>query len=448
MLKLANEHCTKRQFGVVSKYLKDLKQKHAEDIDAVNQQPLQRLTFQKNTTILTCNCIGEIQLLSTTLDNFESGSDAFSPKNDSATQTVRKEVQLVLPAKGSSDSDVISDTMKIKIQNKPDSRKENHNEHCANGSAKEHKPAGRLPVPVPKQNATFKRREFGQRTTAHCVKTKSDKKTCSVDALVALANGNIVLADSGNAKIKLFSRSFDLLDEVSVPGNPIDMCVIENSIYFCCSDSRKIFCLTTFGDGISSHVKSYETNGQPIGISKIDNELVVLFSSAVYDSNDCGKVDIEIRSGGELCETIPCCPYSSHFTNYVGRAKKIYSRPKFARSLDVILSEYNRISLYIVSRNTKELYGREWFYTPKNLQKARGLAIDSDNNVYVCGEDSNNVHLVSSLHPSFNRVVVPQIMNPISVCVDEQNQRLLVGCKTEDYVHSFSMTSGGQFKYM
>ena len=440
LLKLANEHCTKRQFGVVSKYLKELNLKVEEDIDAINQLPLERLSFQENATLLTRNCIREVKLLSKWLSDSECGSDAVPTSKNVATQTDREELQVVLPAKESSDIVEKSDTI-TKLRNSTvDSKQNSLCKSGAYGSEKEDTPEGRLPVDLSIQNTAYKYGKFGQKIIIHRVKTKSDNKTCSVDALVALANGNIVLTDSGNAKIKLFTRSFNVLDEVRVPGNPIDMCAIGNDIYFCCSDSKKIFWQAIDGDRISARVQSYETNGQPISISKINNELVILFSDAAYDKNERGKVDLEIRSGSELCETISLRTYPSQFTYHVLKAKKIHSRPNFARSFEIILSEYNRISLYIVSRNRKELHSREWDYTPCNLQKARGIAMDSDNNVYVCGEDSNNVHQVSPLYSSLNRVIVSHVTKPISVCVDEVNKRLLVGCKNDDTVHSFSMT--------
>jgi len=95
-----------------------------------------------------------------------------------------------------------------------------------------------------------------------------------------------------------------------------------------------------------------------------------------------------------------------------------------------------------VNQSANKLSSREWYYKSYSLNvlsKARGMSTDSEGNVYLCGIDSNNVHQVSSKNFLENRVIVTKISEPISVLVDEKNDRLLVGCENDDNVHSYSM---------
>jgi len=547
LIQLADAHCTKRQSAVVLRYFKNLKIQIENDMDTLIQQPLQCLALTKDTSILNCECIGKIELLPKSLDDFESGSDNLTFTMASVAQNKENEtLRSVLPARESSEPALNKSTTIQRQQNKNKEKnkfpgakfvnypakpvtqeacpsgiskpnqashiheaKQSNTAHLvktrsddntcsvdalallANGNIamadssnaktkllrsvlpatessepaltkskevhkrreKKHKnnklsdekyvnePAKPVtqeacPSGISKPNQTSHIHEAKQSKTANLVKTRSDDNTCSVDALVLLANGNIAMADSSNAKIKLFTRTFDLLDEVCISGHPIDLCVIGQYIYFCCSNIRKIFRHACDGSKLSHGAVSFDTKEQPISISKSGSKLVILFSDAAYDDTKAGDVQLEIRAGNTR-ERISW-KNSSFAMNHVPEAKRIHYRSSYSN--DVILAEFNRISVYTISRTSKELCRRVWYYTSGKLQKARGIAMDSNHNVYVCGEGSNNVHRVSSLHYSINRVIVPQIRKPISVCVDEQNKRLLVGCKNDDFVHSFPVT--------
>jgi len=436
LIKLADAHCTKRQSVVVLRYVKNLKMQIVNDIDTLIQQPLQCLALTKDTSILDRECIGKFELLPKSLDDFESGSDDLTFTMASVAQNEDGEaLRSVLPGRKSSEPALKKSTTIQRQHNKDKESNGFPGEMYVNEPAKpvtqEACPSG-----ISKPNKASNIHEAKQSKTTHLVKTRSDDNTCSVDALVLLADGNIAMADSSNAKIKLFTRSFDLLDEVCVSGHPIDLCVIGQYIHFCCSNIRKIFRQVYIGSKFSNDVVSFDTKGQPLSISKKGSELVILYSDAAYDDNNSGDIQLEIRAGN-TCERISW--ENSWFAiNHVPKAKRIHYSS--SHSNDVILAEFNRISVYTISRISKELCRRVWYYTSGKLQKARGIAIDSKHNVYVCGEDSNNVHRVSSLHYSINSVIVPQIRKPISVCVDEQNKRLLVGCKNDDFVHSFPVT--------
>jgi len=154
LLKLANEHCTKSQIGVVSKHLKDMKQKFREDIDSSIQQPLQYQLLKKKATDITHNCIREVQRLSKWVDSIENGSDAIPPTKDFGMQTDKEVLQVVLPAEECSDSVKTREMVKNADQIiKADNKKEVIHEPCTKGPEKEDTSAAPSPVELPKQDS-------------------------------------------------------------------------------------------------------------------------------------------------------------------------------------------------------------------------------------------------------------------------------------------------------
>jgi len=179
----------------------------------------------------------------------------------------------------------------------------------------------------PKSNTPLMSRQFGQHSTLHRIRTSSDQSECTVAAIEVLANGNIIVADTNNSKLKLFTGQFDFLDETSLPGKPVDMCFNQNKVYFCCSYIKKIFWLE-FAEGMFSQAcRSFDTRLQPISVSKFESSVLVLFSSADYDGNEAGVVNIELRKGnGAILSQITYDSSDPHM-QYIEHAKRIHVTP-------------------------------------------------------------------------------------------------------------------------
>jgi len=403
LLEVALKYGTTRQYAVVSKHLHKLNQTISEDIETIMTKPIQRVSLEKDNALLSQESIGEVTYAPFTIKSFvdeDNGSDVLSDKEDK----IRENEASALHA-----SSLTKEVQERKVS-----------------------------MEKPKSNTPLKSRKFVQHSTCHGIRTSSDESECTVAAIEMLANGNIIVADTNNLKVKLFTGQFDFLDERAIPGNPIDMCVSDNQVYLCCSDVKKIFRLEFDGDTFSPEVRFFDTRLQPISVSKIDSNVFVLFSSAAYNGNEAGVVNIEIRKGsGAVVSQITYVSSAEQF-HYVEDAKRIHIMP----SSDFFLAENNRISCYKVNQSVNKLSSREWYYKSyclNILSKARGMSMDSEGNVYVCGMGSYNVHQVSSKNYLENRVIVTKIREPISVLVDEKNDRLLVGCENDDNVHTFSM---------
>ncbi|XP_052806467.1 uncharacterized protein LOC128235704 [Mya arenaria] len=291
--------------------------------------------------------------------------------------------------------------------------------------------------PVGKQRSSkpFSDRESGQKITLFKIKTETDTNTCGICA-VKLTEYGVLVADHRNQKLKLFSRQFDLICEHSLPGQPVDMCFDGTSAYVCYSDLKKVTKHKVTENAILNELE-FPTRLQPISLTVFDSRLMILFvTKENFDSTAADNVHIEIRRGSSIDATMSYNSDDESF-NYVEDAKQI---SVFGES-SVVFSENWQVSCYTVDIQAGKLTDRQWFYKLHDnsiLKKAKGVAKDSEGNIYICGENSNNVHQASSTNHRLNRVIIPRCDRPVCIAVDEQKDRLIIGCRIGDYLQAYS----------
>ncbi|XP_052806921.1 uncharacterized protein LOC128236104 [Mya arenaria] len=280
----------------------------------------------------------------------------------------------------------------------------------------------------------FLERESGQMITLVKIKTATDTKNCSIVG-VNLSRYGILLTDFGNRKLKLFSRKFDLICEQSLQGQPVDMSFDGEYAYVCYSDLKKVTKHLIHNSTIGVPI-GFPTRLQPISLTVFDSRLMILFATKEsFDSTAADDVHIEIRRGNTIAATISYNTDDKKI-KYVKNAKQV----SVVDGLSIVFSENTRVTCYTVDSQESKLQNREWFYKSNKenvLKKAKGFAKDSEGNIYICGEDSNNVHQIST-KCKVNRVVVHNINRPMCVAVDEQKDRLIIGCRDVNYLHVYS----------
>jgi len=465
LLETIKAYGTKQQIAIMARHTKLMNEDVAKDILNFNiRTPLFTLTFTKDSSLQAIKSIGTVQLLSSAEDEAACASDALtyeehtatirdtetvhSNENVSATSTQDNPPLMSLrqatSEKANTETSDVDGKSKAIASAAPTIEKKcrndtKHSLTMSPVSITTIPPQSSLPFGFPKSYTPLIDRCFGQCSMIHSIRTSTDINVCEISSIRLLGNGNIVLADLSNSKVKMFSNMFDYLCEVRLPGQPIDMCIIHDEIYVCCKNMNMIFHLAFNGNTLSSNLRSYATTHQPNSVSEMDSMLLILFGNYRFDNN--GNVNIQIRNGSSVPSSIHSnIAYDSSKCELgcINRAKIIYS----LQSTEVLLAEDDRVSCYNISQDQNKISKRRWYYQPHGtsiLDGALGLTKDSEGNVYVCGCNSNNVHQVSSQNYRVNQVVVPYIESPLSVCVDEENDRLLVGCEADDYVHSYSM---------
>ncbi|KAH3895148.1 hypothetical protein DPMN_019308 [Dreissena polymorpha] len=62
--------------------------------------------------------------------------------------------------------------------------------------------------------------------SVHNVKMPSDSDTCWISAVCALPNGQVLVADCINKRVKLLNQQYRVVSHLDFRGNPLDMCLI------------------------------------------------------------------------------------------------------------------------------------------------------------------------------------------------------------------------------
>ncbi|XP_052217177.1 uncharacterized protein LOC127835029 [Dreissena polymorpha] len=279
----------------------------------------------------------------------------------------------------------------------------------------------------------FMERSVQNPVSKYYVKSPNDVFHCCITAIQIVADGKVLLADRWNRKVKLLSPEFVILDECVLTGDPIDLCVVEDYILVCCSHEKKVFSLCIDCYGKLGLTGCFSTKFWPVSISHFDDRVIILFikEAECFDLIGNENIQIEIRNGSKIDATLD---YEEGDHYYIDNARRILT----LENGSVVFAENDRVSCYVIDEYNNVIGERIWYY--KNygtnpLFNARGIAHDSEDNVYICGYESNNIHQVSSQTYRHNRVLMSNINRPYSVCVDSKRGLVIVGCNQDDRIY-------------
>ncbi|XP_033753503.1 uncharacterized protein LOC117336877 [Pecten maximus] len=119
-------------------------------------------------------------------------------------------------------------------------------------------------------------------------RTATDKRHCWFTGAVILGNGNMLLADRNNNKIKLFSDKCSLLLEADTGGAPFDLALMDNGeVAVTITKERRVRFFEP--NTLSWSTVSIDTDQNCVGIDYQDGELFVMCESS-FKMGRCIKV--------------------------------------------------------------------------------------------------------------------------------------------------------------
>ncbi|XP_033757657.1 tripartite motif-containing protein 2-like [Pecten maximus] len=200
------------------------------------------------------------------------------------------------------------------------------------------------------------------------IKCPSDGHDCFANGIVYLPDDHIVVSDWNNKKIKLFTASGKCLDEMKVTGNPYDMCCIDDDTVAAAIYNSEILIIKVNHAKLtlSSKIK-LSIGADPYGITYSNEAFTVSTQTDVYRVSKNG-VPNTIVSYPNRCLHLACDPRTGH----------IYGSQLTSKDGDVAVYRLSDGKLTNISKVGM-------------LRTASGVDVDSDGNVYVCGNRSNNV---------------------------------------------------------
>ncbi|XP_021340395.1 uncharacterized protein LOC110441544 [Mizuhopecten yessoensis] len=203
------------------------------------------------------------------------------------------------------------------------------------------------------------------------IKSPSDTNDCSVRGVVNLPCTQILVSDFNNQKLKLFTDKGHYLDELTVRGRPWDMCLVDNNTVAVAVElpgGIRVVKVKASKLSLASDINM--SNGkQCYGITHIDGRFVVG------------------TSGGEL--------YS---VTQAGAAELLYEYNNICWSLtqdqikgDTLVSVRNKIPGDVAVSRLSADQRRTDVIKVGVVRYARGIDVDREGNIYMCGGESNNI---------------------------------------------------------
>jgi len=220
-----------------------------------------------------------------------------------------------------------------------------------------------------------------------------------------LADGRLVMADNNNNRLVQLDDEYNVVKQYKIDSKPRDVAAghrdneiyitVSNYIYKCTLDTK----LT-----IVSRIKA---PSDIWGIAVSGDNIIVGTRDAVVILTQDGSIVKSISKSGHNC--------------YVAVSQT-------QRTM------YHRDNNDIVCRT---LEGKEIYkYQNQILNYPCGITIDTQDTLYICGFDSNNIHQVSS-DGQRSRILLDKlhnITNPCSVIFNTHNNELIVTSGNEDIV--------------
>lgn len=254
------------------------------------------------------------------------------------------------------------------------------------------------------------------------VRLQEDSNVCGLKGAAFMQDGRIVLADYDNHNVKVFDSKLYRGSQLRLSSGPWDIEVTgPNEVAVSLPFESKIQFIA-----VTDHLKATRTiklDMDCYGIVCRNQELIVvcndyLIGPAVQVVSLTGRIKQTIdtdRSGRRILSD----PY---YLTVTPTGKQIY------------VSDKDRIVCMDRHGNVTSVY------QDTSLRNARGIDIDNEGNLYVCGYMSNSVHQITMHGIDFRNLInKEQVWDPWSVRFNESNGTIMVTCDNSDTIKVFSL---------
>ena len=206
--------------------------------------------------------------------------------------------------------------------------------------------------------------------------------------------GKLFLIDKNEKKLYIFKCDADCEDVLKFKDKPYDLAIVNDHLVAVTFPNSESIDLVDLGD--MSIVKSLSVNEACFGIDHQNKTFVVRCSESIKIINLHGEIQNSIRVQTDFYGYIAC------------RGERIYYTYKS--------------SLICINDKGDQIF----IFENPDLERAEGLAVDFEGNVYVAGMDSNNIWQISGIDGKQNRKIISELESPKTIAFSESLNRFFV----------------------
>ncbi|KAK3087461.1 hypothetical protein FSP39_006211 [Pinctada imbricata] len=206
-----------------------------------------------------------------------------------------------------------------------------------------------------------------------------DSNECWYTGATFLADGSLVLVDRANKKLKLFSKTYRLLNSLTFSSKPWDVTVInETEVAVSLPEEHGIQLFSLANDFISP-TEYFSTDEACFGIKFVRGKFLAL----CYDGRP-PSLKIISSDGRELAAIASDDDGSPLFS------RPIYVTSNTAGTI-IYISDERRGNITTLTETSEHCFT----YSTLEMNHAAGLTLDREGNLYVCRNHSKSVQVVS-----------------------------------------------------
>ena len=214
------------------------------------------------------------------------------------------------------------------------------------------------------------------------VKLSEDRLLCSISEMIITADGNLLLADLNNRKVKAFTGNGTFFSSVTFSGNPPYAIDLINSTTTVLSTWDELRLINVTPPSAVLVLRSVSLGYYVNALTVYNNNLVVITRSTVPKS-----VKMIDQDGNEIWSTSFDPSGQPHFQDLTHLTTNVIHG-----KTTVIVTDWGRDTITLLDADNGQLIK----IIDVKGKGPRGLVIDSDGNIYICCWKTSEISIWST----------------------------------------------------
>ena len=262
------------------------------------------------------------------------------------------------------------------------------------------------------------------------VRRTDDSRSCYITGIETTCNGNLILADNSNRKVKLFSPDGQfLISSLPLSEQPFDVSVVDMSTSAVSVNTRQIVLLDLGHEGQLSRRQTIHLKRFVWGIKAYNNNFIITCDKSASSPRSVEMINIK---GKVLWSTDSRpTPVSQLFDCAGFLTVRSGSGPA-----TVIISDWKKETITVLEADSGKLVkvcdvkGR----TP------RGMTVDDNGNIFMCYR-SGEISVWSGNMDADRRLSVQGglVSRPLAMVYSSKRQEMILTSFNSDIIHCFKM---------
>ena len=252
----------------------------------------------------------------------------------------------------------------------------------------------------------------------------TDKKSILISGVTFLENGELLICDYNNAKLMLLDTAFKISETIGCSSAPWDIAVLnDKKVVVTNPVAKKLQYFTITPNLETSRSIVLSTSAWCWGVAVANG---FMFVSCHYEGTpEVLVLDID----GNMLKSI-------NETSSGIKLQKPYYIASNRAGNKLYISDYDSNKVICMSVEEKSIF----IYSDSEMKYPRGLVVDDDDNVLVCCEGTNNIHVIKSDGSKYKMLLSSQdgIEKPHGMEYRSSYGTLVVGSKDIDDILIFT----------